>query len=143
MGTKNNIATITLYRPVGLKEFELIANADWKSFPPRLNWQPIFYPVLNQAYAEQIAFEWNTKDEFSGYCGIVTAFELSNDHYQKYEVQNVGGEIHNELWVPAEELEVFNANIIGQIEVVKVFLGEAFVFPQNEKIAEVVRAFSV
>lgn len=143
MRNENNITTTTLYRPVGLKELELIMNAGWKAFPPRLNWQPIFYPVLNQAYAEQIAFEWNTKDEFSGYCGIVTAFELNSDHYKKYEVQNVGGEIHNELWVPAEELDVFNANIIGEIRVVKAFFGEGFVLPKNEKLAEVLKKKAV
>jgi hypothetical protein len=143
MENDNNIATTTLYRPVGLTELELIANADWKGFPPRLEWQPIFYPVLNQAYAEQIAFEWNTKDEFSGYCGIVTSFELHMDHYKKYEVQNVGGEIHNELWVPAEELEVFNANIVGEIEVIKVFFGESFVFPANQKVIEVLKRFAI
>jgi hypothetical protein len=38
---------VTLYRPVGIKELELIATAGWKRFPPRLFWQPIFYPVLN------------------------------------------------------------------------------------------------
>lgn len=64
--------TVTLYRPVGVKEMELIIGRDWRAFPPRLEWQPIFYPVLNQQYAEQIAGEWNTNDAFSGYCGIVS-----------------------------------------------------------------------
>ena len=98
----------TLYRPVGIKELALIADSDWKRFPPRLEWQPIFYPVLNEEYAIQIARDWNTNDPFSGYCGIVTTFNLNKDHYKKYAVQNVGGEIHNELWIPAEELKEFN-----------------------------------
>ena len=58
-----------MYRPVGLKELELIMASAFEAFPPRLEWQPIFYPVLNQAYAEQIALEWNTVDAFSGFCG--------------------------------------------------------------------------
>ncbi|NDV93914.1 ADP-ribosylation/crystallin J1 [Dysgonomonas sp. 521] len=116
----------TLYRPVGLKELQLIIDLGFKGFPPRLEWQPIFYPVLNQDYAEQIAEKWNTKDEFSGYCGIVTKFDLPTDYLQKYEVHNVGGFMHNELWVPAEELDGFNNRIIGQIEIVKVFTGEGF-----------------
>jgi hypothetical protein len=115
---------ITLYRPVGEKELELIKLSGNKKFPPRLEWQPIFYPVMNQAYAEQIAFEWNTKDEFSGYAGYVTAFDLDEAYINKFSVQNVGGEIHNELWVPAEELEEFNDNIIGEIRIVKSFFGE-------------------
>jgi hypothetical protein len=46
-----------LYRPIGRKEYDLIKQSDFKEFPPRLNWQPIFYPVLNQEYAEKIAGE--------------------------------------------------------------------------------------
>ena len=34
------------------------------------------------------------------------------------EVQTVGASWHQELWVPAEELEEFNANIVGRIEVI-------------------------
>jgi hypothetical protein len=127
---------VPLYRPVGIKELGLIMDSNWKEFPPRLYWQPIFYPVLNQPYAEQIALEWNTKDEFSGYCGIVTGFEVNEEHYSKYEVQNVGGTVHNELWVPAAELELFNQNIVGPIKVVKVFFGDRFVVPENEALAK-------
>lgn len=68
--------TTTLYRPVGLAEYELIKNSGFLEFPPRLEWQPIFYPVLNQDYAGEIAQQWNTKDSFSGHIGIVTAFEF-------------------------------------------------------------------
>jgi hypothetical protein len=93
----------TLYRPVGQKELDLIKETGSKKFPPRLEWQPIFYPVMNQAYAEQIALEWNTNDEFSGFVGNVTAFDLPEDYLTKFEIQNVGGEIHNELWVMAEQ----------------------------------------
>lgn len=118
--------TQTLFRPVGEKELQLIIESGYKKFPPRLEWQPIFYPVLNQAYAEQIAFEWNTKDEFSGFAGYVTAFDLRIDFLAKYPEQNVGGEIHNELWIPAEELEAFNQQIIGEIRLVKSFFGDNY-----------------
>jgi hypothetical protein len=117
---------ITLYRPVGQKELDLIAASGYKRFPPRLEWQPIFYPVMNQSYAEQIALDWNTKDEFSGYTGYVTAFDLPADYIKKFPLQNVGGEMHNELWVPAEELEEFNSMIVGKIRVVQSFYGESF-----------------
>jgi hypothetical protein len=116
----------TLYRPVGQKELDLIKASGNKKFPPRLEWQPIFYPVTNQAYAAQIALEWNTKDEFSGYAGYVTAFDLPDEYLKQFDIQNVGGEIHNELWVPAEQLEKFNNNIIGEIRLVESFYGEKF-----------------
>ena len=49
----------TLYRPVGPAELALIEAAGWRAFPPRLPEQPIFYPVLNEEYARQIARQWN------------------------------------------------------------------------------------
>ena len=121
----------TLFRPVGIKELELIASLNWKAFPPRLDWQPIFYPVLNQPYAEQIAREWNTQDAFSGYCGIVTRFDVDEVYLKQFNIENVGAEMHNELWIPAEELEEFNKHIVGKIEIVKVFVGKGFELPEH------------
>jgi hypothetical protein len=111
-----NLKTTTLYRPVGPKELELIEKADWTRFPPRLPEQPIFYPFMNEAYAIQIARDWNVPASGSGF---VTRFNVKSDYIKKYKIQNVGGEIHNELWVPAEELEEFNQNIVGKIEVIR------------------------
>lgn len=123
----------TLYRPVGLKEYELIKENGFSAFPPRLDWQPIFYPVLNEAYACEIAEKWNTKDEFSGYVGIVTAFDIPKDYMDQFEVQNVGGSGHNELWVPADQMNTFNQNIQGPIRITKVFFGERYSGPKIEK----------
>jgi hypothetical protein len=133
--------TVMLYRPVGLKELELIMDAGFRAFPPRLEWQPIFYPVLNEDYAAQIALQWNTQDEFSGFCGIVTQFALKEAHYSKYEVQNVGGVEHNELWIPAEELQAFNEQIAEEIKVIKVFFGEQFVMPEHPQLATLLSNF--
>jgi len=36
-------------------------------------------------------------------------------------VQNVGADLHNELWIPAEDLEELNDNIAGLIEVTQTF----------------------
>ena len=115
-----------LYRPVGVKELELIANLGFKAFPPRLPYQPIFYPVLNFVYAEQIARDWNTKDQASGFAGFVTRFEVDDAYISQYEVQTVGASQHQELWIPAEELAHFNRHILGQIEVVASCYGERF-----------------
>jgi hypothetical protein len=118
MVSKNSSEVTALYRPVGPEELELIKQSGWKKFPPRLPEQPIFYPVMNEQYAVQIARDWNVPASGSGY---VTKFKVNSDYLKKFEVQNVGGEIHNELWVPAEELEEFNQNIVGLIEVTQTF----------------------
>ena len=110
-----------LFRPVGQKELDLIAEADYEAFPPRLPQQPIFYPVLNEEYATQIARDWNTKDENSGFVGYVTRFEVESAFLARYEIHQVGGSIHKEYWVPAEELSEFNRHIIGKIAVIATF----------------------
>lgn len=121
-----NMKTVTLYRPVGEKELILIAEGNFKTFPPRLEWQPIFYPVLNEEYATEIASKWNTGDEFGNYLGFVTQFDIKEEEFLKYEVENVGGKIHNELWVPAVELVTFNDSIVGDIRIIKVCIGDQF-----------------
>ncbi len=110
-----------LFRPVGEGELRLIKESGYKAFPPRLSGQPIFYPVLNRRYAEEIAKKWNVKDEASGFKGYVTEFEIVDEFVAQYPVQTVGASYHQELWVPAEELDAFNARITGQIRVIQSF----------------------
>jgi hypothetical protein len=107
--------TTTLYRPVNQKELDLIEQSGWKAFPPRLPEQSIFYPVTNEAYAVQISREWNVPAYGVGY---VLKFEVDAEYLKKFKVENVGGEIHNELWVPSEELDEFNKHIVGLIGVI-------------------------
>ncbi|GAB4043796.1 hypothetical protein [Spirosoma jeollabukense] len=106
--------TTTLFRPVS--KIDLIEQSNWTKFPPRLPEQPIFYPVTNIEYARQITVEWNVPAYGNGY---VTQFEVNSDYLKKYNIENVGGPIHNELWVLAEELEEFNSNIVGVIQVIE------------------------
>jgi hypothetical protein len=110
--------TTFLYRPVNQQELDLIAASDWKVFPPRLPEQPIFYPVLNEEYAIQISRDWNVPYYGVGY---VVRFAVDSEYLKQFAVQNVGDPLHNELWVPAEQLAEFNQHIRGQIEVTAEF----------------------
>ena len=110
--------TLTLFRPVGPQELELIHISGYRAFPPRLPGQPIFYPVLNMNYAVQIVRDWNVRDSGADY---VTRFHVRKEFISKYPVQTVGDCIHQELWIPAEELPALNNNIVGEIEVIAVF----------------------
>jgi hypothetical protein len=122
-GVSDSEELTTLYRPVGAAELELIAASAYRAFPPRLPEQPIFYPVTNEAYAVQIARDWNTKDERSGYAGYVTRFRVPAVFLARYPVRRVGAAMHTEYWVPAEELAEFNAQLVGPIEVVAEYRG--------------------
>lgn len=97
----NKQDSITLYRPVGPEELELIKQNNYKKWPPRLPEQPFFYPVTNKEYARQIARDWNAPSSGSGY---VTRFKVKSEFMNRYPIQKVGGEIYTEWWIPAEDL---------------------------------------
>jgi hypothetical protein len=105
---------VTLWRPVGPQELELIAQSGWREFPPRLPEQPIFYPVTTRDYAVKIARDWNVPASGSGF---ETEFDMSADFLARYPVESAGGRAHQEYWIPAEDLPQFNDPIIGQIRV--------------------------
>jgi hypothetical protein len=111
-------AAITLWRPVGPEELELIRRSGMRAFPPRLPEQPIFYPVLGEDYAVKIARDWNVPASGKGY---VTRFLVEKTFLDRYDVQVAGGKAHREYWIPAEHLDAFNAAIVGEIEVVAEF----------------------
>ena len=86
--------TLTLFRPVGPKELALIEASGFSAFPPRLPEQPIFYPVLNEQYATQIAREWNVPQCSAGF---VTRFAVDADFVARFAVRQVGSSVHREL----------------------------------------------
>jgi hypothetical protein len=75
----------------------------------------IFYPVTNEKYAKEIAIQWNSRDDGVGY---VTKFFVKKSFMDRYNIQQVGAHYHTEWWIPAEELEELNKNIMGKIEVI-------------------------
>ena len=107
-----------LYRPVGQAECDLIVGSGFTAYPPRLPEQPIFYPVLNERYAREIAEKWNKRYPDSQYTGYVTTFEIDDAYIAQFPVQTVGASYHQELWIPAEELDNFNRHIVGKISII-------------------------
>lgn len=73
---------------------------------------------MNEEYARQIAERWNVRDSGAGY---VTRFAVDRDFLSRYPVHCVGGKLHQELWIPAEDLDDFNRHLIGPIEVIATF----------------------
>ena len=110
--------TVTLWRPTGPEELKLVEETGWTAWPPRLPEQPIFYPVTTEEYAVKIARDWNVPSSGSGF---VTRFEVRKDYLDQYDVQQAGGKAHEEYWIPAEDIDAFNAAIVGTIEVVRSF----------------------
>lgn len=114
--------TVTLYRPTGPKELELVKASGFRRWPPRLPEQPIFYPVTNEQYAKEIATEWNVRDSGVGY---VTRFRVKSKFMEHFTIEKAGGAHHTEWWIPAEQLDELNDNIVGTIEVIGEYRKEA------------------
>jgi hypothetical protein len=109
--TAQSPTTIDLYRPVGERELFLIAASGFRTYPPRLPEQPIFYPVTTFAYAEQIARDWNAR---SGKKGYVTRFTLPWSFLKHYERRILGRSAHEEYWIPAEDLASLTLALAGE-----------------------------
>ena len=107
--------TTTLWRPCNDAELALVTDSGWCRWPPRLFWQPIFYPVLNEEYATEIARGFQVPASGVSH---VTRFEVDSDYLGMFEVQRVGSNTSLEYWIPAEQLDEFNRHIVGTIEVV-------------------------
>jgi hypothetical protein len=118
MKFKEDNSTITVFRPVGPLELELVRRSGYKHWPPRLPEQPIFYIVTSEDYARQISRQWNVKDSGAGY---VMRFNVHKSLMDQYQVHQVGGVRHAEWWVPAQDVEKINAHIVGLIELIEEF----------------------
>ena len=103
---------VTLWRPTGPEEMELVRAGGSRRWPPRLAEQPIFYPVLNEQYATKIARDWNVPASGVGY---VTRFDVEAEYLSQFPVRQAGGRDILEYWIPAERLEEFNDHIVGNI----------------------------
>lgn len=106
---------VTLYRPCGKAELDLVAALEYKAWPPRLPIQPIFYPVTNIGYAREVNV-WNVNQYGKGY---ITEFQVKKVFMDRYRIETVGNSSHTEWWIPAKDLDEMNANIVGLIRVVE------------------------
>lgn len=106
---------VVMYRPTGPEEYLLIAESDFTKWPPRLEGQPIFYPVTNESYAREITEQWNIRDSGVGY---VFRFLVERSFAEKYNVEKVGGQNHTEWWIPSERMDELNNAIVGKIELI-------------------------
>jgi len=54
----------------------------------------------------------------------VLRFQVPRVYLERYELQTVGRRYHQEYWIPAEDMDAFNAQLAGGIEVIAEYRGE-------------------
>jgi hypothetical protein len=107
--------TVTMYRPIGPLELQLVSESGFRRWPPRIPEQPIFYAITNERHAIEIATRWNVKDSGIGY---IAKFAVRSEFVERYVIQEIGEAHQAEWWIPEEDLEELNDNIVGLIEVI-------------------------
>jgi hypothetical protein len=60
--------------------------------------------------------------ETENFIGHVLEFDVDDAVASRYPVQTVGSDGHRELWVPADDLDDFNAAIEGEIRLVATYV---------------------
>jgi hypothetical protein len=56
----------------------------------------------------------------------VTEFKVDEAYLSQFDEHVVGTAIHRELWIPAEQLELFNQHILEPIELIDAFYGDEY-----------------
>ena len=71
----------------------------------------------------QGGFFWSRNQALFSTCEIiyVLRFSVRTEFLSRYEIHVVGSSEHQEYWIPAEDLQKLNENIVGPIEVVSEF----------------------
>jgi hypothetical protein len=114
-------SALLLYWPVDQEELDLIAASGWLKFPPRQPEQPNFCPMLQEAYAAQLA---RNSADTPHKVAYVLRFAVDAEYAACFPVRSTAGGLEQEaLCVPAEELPDFNQQLLGQIEIVSMLSG--------------------
>src|SRR5436190_17268758 len=77
--------------------------------------------LLSEHYAVQIARDWDTKDERSGFVGYVLRFNVKRSFLNNYEIHTAGNSERREYRTPVADFERFDENIGGNIGVIRSF----------------------
>ena len=112
--------TTRLFRPLDLPELKGICDSGYGRFPTRQTWQPIFYPVADLSYAEQIAYECHVNAS-SGYGGFVVQFDVEERYMDSFKLPRSTNATFQEFRIPAESLPELNRQLQGDIQLVSSF----------------------
>ncbi|MET7835275.1 ADP-ribosylation/crystallin J1 [Micromonospora sediminicola] len=116
-GDVSSDVTTVQWRPLGQQELGLIREAGgrrWPALPPD---QTHFFPMLDEGFAIRAAQNWN----LFGPVRYVARFHVETGFLGRYSTRSFGGSAAPMLWVAAEDLDEFNAHIVGSIEIIHEF----------------------
>ena len=86
----------------------------------------LVFDVGHQCYVHKLLTgrrdRFGTLRQYGGLSGFPKPYEAEDDAFiAGYEPHIVGNSRHEEFWIPAEDLDKFNAHIVGKIAVTQEF----------------------
>lgn len=105
-----------LYRPICAEEYQEIQTMHFRGFPRRTEDQPLFTALLSQEGASQIASRMRVAKQ-SNPTVYVVSFLVDDAYIRQFPVQHTEERDRRALWIPAEEIDILNQHLIGEIRV--------------------------
>lgn len=105
-----------LYRPMDAEEYQALEARSFQGFPPRDEYKPLFTALLSEEGASQIARHMRISKQ-ADHTVYVVSFLVDDAYIRQYPVQHAHERDRRALWIPAEELEILNQHLIGDIRV--------------------------
>ena len=105
-----------LYRPLDAEEYQALKERSFHGFPPRTGEQPIFTALLSEEGATQIARHMRISKQ-TDHTVYVVCFLVDDAYIRQFPVQHAHERDRRALWIPAEELDILNQHLIGDVRV--------------------------
>ena len=109
-----------LYRPISAEEYREVEALQFHRFPPRSAEQPLFAALLSEEGASQIARRMRIAKQ-SDNTAYVVSFLVDDAYIRQFPVQHATDQDRRALWIPAEEMEILNQHLIGNIRVLAAY----------------------
>lgn len=101
-----------LYRPMNAKEYHELEARRFQGFPPRKEEQPLFTVLLSEEDAYQIAKHMRISKGIDNRVYVV-GFLVEDAYIRQFPVHRG----RQALWIPADEVNILNQHLIGDIRV--------------------------
>ena len=106
-----------LYRPLNAEEYHEVEARSFRGFPPRSGEQPLFTVLLSEEGASQIAKHMRIAKDAENTVYVVS-FIVDDAYIRQFPVQHEEVRDRRALWLPADEVDILNQHLIGNIRVV-------------------------
>lgn len=100
----------TLWHPVNPSELRLIEESNWSLLPTGIENRPVFYPNVELVDKIRQTTLWAPRHQDDGYEGHIIELDVFVPFFNQYD-RNDGTVNQKEIWVPAQDLALFNDRI--------------------------------